>query len=300
MNSKDIETIELDLLIEAIRRRYGYDFREYNKETMARRISHNLSYAGLNNISELIPRILKSKASFERLFYDISITVTEMFRDPRFYVYLRQKVIPVLKTYPFIKVWHAGCASGQEVYSLAIVLQEEGCYDKTQIYATDINDAALAKARAGIYQIENIKKYITNYQQAGGRESFADYFHANYNSAIMNASLKRNVTFANHNLVTDGVFGEMHLIFCRNVLIYFNKPLQEQVFDLFYESLCRKGFLCLGSKESLSLSFLKGKFCEYDPELKIYQKSGDAGSEGLTHRNMDLKSNVLSESNIEV
>lgn len=276
MKQSVLENIEIDLLVEAIYRRYGHDFKHYSKETLQRRILHNLSYAGLNNISELIPRILNSKACFERLFYDISITVTEMFRDPVFYMALRKNIIPVLKTYPYIKIWHAGCATGQEVYSLAIVLKEEGCYDRSQIYATDFNDAALAKAKTGIYSAKNIKEYISNYQQAGGIESFADYYHANYDSVIMDSSLKKNITFANHNLATDSVFGEINLILCRNVLIYFDRTLQDRVLSMFQESLCRNGFLCLGSNESLSFSQVSDDFRQYVGQEKIYQKQAKA------------------------
>jgi chemotaxis protein methyltransferase CheR len=208
----------------------------------------------------------------QNAIYDFSITVTEMFRDPNFYCSFRKNVVPYLKTYPFIKVWHAGCATGEEVYSLAIVLQEEGLYERATIFATDFNEPVLEKAREGIYALKDIRQYTTNYQQAGGSRSFADYYHAQYESAIMDQSLKKNITFASHNLVTDGVFGEMHLIFCRNVLIYFDKTLQNRVLNLFNESLNHGSFLCLGTKETLEFSQVVDSFKTIDGRARIYQK----------------------------
>ena len=216
--------------------------------------------------------ILHDPSVFEKVVYDFSITVTEMFRDPSFYQSLRNKIIPYLKTYPFIKIWHAGCATGEEVYSLAILLKEEGIYNKATIFATDFNEHALDVARQGIYSLKDTQKYSTNYQKAGGKASFSDYYYARYNSAIMRKSLSKNVTFANHNLVTDGVFGEMHLILCRNVLIYFNKDLQNKVLTLFNESLIHGGFLALGSKETLSFSSIENDFKPIDKKNKIFRK----------------------------
>ena len=180
-----------------------------------------------------------------------------MFRDPWFYLALREKVIPFLKTFPFINVWQAGCATGEEVYSLAIILKEEGLYERSHIYATDFNDAALEKAKTRIYPLERIKEYSINYQKAGGKQSLADYYRAQYQSVIMDTALQQNITFANHNLATDGVFGEMHLILCRNVLIYFDRDLQSRVLSLFQNSLPYNGFLCLGSKETIHFSKVK-------------------------------------------
>ena len=195
-----------------------------------------------------------------------------MFRDPEVYLALRQQVVPYLKTYPFIKVWHAGCATGEEVYSTAIILKEEGFNNHATIFATDFNDHALQKAREGIFSQNRMQQYTRHYQQAGGQNSFADYYHAQYEYARMNSALKENITFANHNLVTDGVFSEMHLIFCRNVLIYFDRTLQNRVLQLLYNSLVHGGFLCIGNNETIEFSSVKEKFRIVDENAKIYQK----------------------------
>ncbi|OQY58480.1 MAG: chemotaxis protein CheR [Desulfobacteraceae bacterium 4572_88] len=272
MKENEIEKIEVDLFVEAIFQRYGYDFKHYAKASVRRRTRNLLQKTGYSRISEMIPKLLYDESFFQSLVCDFSITVTEMFRDPDFFMGLRKKVIPYLKTYPFVKIWHAGCATGEEVYSLAIVLKEEGLYDRATIFATDFNDTALKKAKDGIYPIENIRHYTANYQKAGSTESFSKYYHAEYESAIMDQALKERITFANHNLATDGVFGEMHLILCRNVLIYFDKTLQNRVFDLFSNSLIHKGFLCIGSKESLQFSEVCEHFSVADEKQKIYQK----------------------------
>jgi len=267
----DIEQIELDLLLEAIYRGYGYDFRNYSLASVKRRVQHHLTKTEFKTISELMSKILYDEALFQSLFFDMSVTVTEMFRDPWFYLTLREKVVPFLKTFPFINVWQAGCATGEEVYSLAILLQEEGLYNRTQIYATDFNDVALEKAKTRIYPLERIKEYTVNYQKAGGRHSLADYYRAQYQSIIFDTALQKNITFANHNLATDSVFGEMHLILCRNVLIYFDRTLQERVLSLFKDSLLYNGFLCLGSKETIHFSKVKKEFVEFAVKEKIYQ-----------------------------
>ncbi len=275
METHQIEAIETDLLLEAIFRRYGYDFRDYARASMERRIRHGLQRLGCGQISELTRRILYEPEFFQELIDGFSITVTEMFRDPEVYAQLRTQVVPYLATYPFIKVWHAGCATGEEVYSLAILLAEEGILERTTIYATDFNETALHTAREGIYPIDRLQVYSDNYQKSGGRSTLANYYLAQYDSVIMAKSLKKNVTFARHNLVSDRVFGEMHLIICRNVMIYFNRDLQERVLTLFDESLIGNGFLCLGSKESLRFSSLAGKFHELDPPLKVHRKRRD-------------------------
>lgn len=276
----DIEQIEIQLVLEAMQLRYGYDFSGYSRETIKRRIATTLSKTGpkghparCERISDMIPKILHDPEFFGSIVRDISITVTEMFRDASVYLKLREKVIPVLRTYPFINIWHAGCATGQEVYSMAILLQEEGLYDRAQIYATDMNDDALSKAKEGIYPINEIGLYTRNYQQAGGKNSFADYYHAKYDYAKMDQSLKRNITFANHNLVADGVFAETHLVLCRNVFIYFDKALQNRALRLFADSLCRGGFLCLGASESLAFSAVEQDFTEFAKNEKIYRKA---------------------------
>lgn len=267
-----LEQIEIQLLLEAVRLRYGYDFSGYSQDTLRRRICQMLSKDDVGSISGMIKKILRKPEYFEKFIYEMSITVTEMFRDPPVYLALREKVIPLLKTYPFINIWHAGCATGQEVYSMAILLKEEGLYDRARIYATDINDAALATAREAIYPLEQMSLYTRNYQWAGGKGSFADYYHAKYDNAKIDKSLKRNITFASHNLVTDKVFAEMHLILCRNVFIYFNKNLQNHVLKLFKNSLCRGGVLCLGSSESLSFSDVDADFESFVEDEKIYRK----------------------------
>jgi len=272
INNLENEELEIRLLLEAIFLKYGYDFRDYSKAHLKRRIMHRLSLSELNTISQMQHQVLYDRWFLETLLRDFSINVTEMFRDPPFYKAFRQEVVPVLKTYPYIKVWHAGCSSGEEVYSMAILLKEEGLYERTQIYATDFNVEVLEKAKQAIYPIDDIKEYTYNYQQSGGLASFADYYIARYDSVILDQALKRKIIFADHNLVTDGVFGEMHVIICRNVLIYFNRDLQNNVFKLFYESLRNGGFLGIGTKESLRFSDYMGKFNIISENLKIYQK----------------------------
>ncbi|MDH4317360.1 MAG: protein-glutamate O-methyltransferase CheR [Desulfobulbaceae bacterium] len=272
MDNNEIEDLELKLLLEAVFIRYGYDFRNYSRASVKRRVKHFMAASGYAKVSEIIPALLYRQSVFENLLQYFSVTVTEMFRDPEVYGSLRIRVIPLLRTYPFLKIWHAGCASGEEVYSLAILLHEEGIYDRCTIYATDFNEIVLEKARRGIYPIADIKKHLENYRLAGGTFSLTDYFDAHYESVIMSQDLKKNITFARHNLVTDQVFGEIHLILCRNVLIYFNQTLQERVFKLFDESLVRGGFLCLGKKESLKF-FESGKcYEEVEKNMQIYRK----------------------------
>jgi len=272
MNSDDIEKIELELFLEAIHYRYGYDFRHYARASVRRRVRHILGKTGCKNVSDLIPLLIHDEQFATKAIYDFSITVTEMFRDPDFYRAVRQAVVPYLKTFPFIKIWVAGCATGEEVYSLAILLQEEGLYNRAKIYATDFNDTALKKASDGIYPLKDVQQYTSNYQKSGGACSFSDYYHAEYNSAIMDQSLKSNITFSNHNLVTEGSFSEVQVIFCRNVLIYFDRSLQNWVFNTFANSLSRSGFLCLGTKETLEFSAIYDQFKVIDAQERIYQK----------------------------
>lgn len=266
------EELEIRLLLEALYLKYGYDFRNYSPAHMKRRIAHRMTMEGAESITDLQQKVIYDKEFLRTILSDFSINVTEMFRDPSFYRAFRENVIPVLKTYPFIRVWHAGCSTGEEVYSMAILLKEEGLYDRAQIYATDFNTAALDKAKEGIYTISNVKDYTHNYQQAGGKSSFADYYVSKYNSIILNASLKQKITFADHNLVKDGVFGEMHVIVCRNVLIYFNRELQNKVIRLFLDSLHNGCFLCLGSKEDIKYSTSVEKFNDFVKKEKIFQR----------------------------
>ena len=267
------ERIEVDLLLEAVYRFYGYDFRDYARASLKRRIEQRVRFAKLTHISEMIPLILAERDFFNSFLMDMSISVTEMFRDPQIFVALREKVFEALRTYSFLKIWHAGCATGEEVYSMAILLKEAGLYEKTQIYATDYNKHSLSIAQKGIYSLKNMRTYTENYQKAGGLTSFSEYYYAKYDSAIIRDAIKKNITFAHHNLVCDGVFGEMNLILCRNVLIYFNGDLQNRVLNLFSESLCNRGFLCLGSKESLVGREVENDFQVIAKKEKIYQKN---------------------------
>lgn len=271
----DIETqnIELQLLLQAIYFKYGYDFRNYAKASIKRRIQHRMNKEELPNFSAMQHKLLYDLSFFNRLLLDLSINVTEMFRDPNFYLTLRKFVIPELKKLPFLKIWHAGCSSGEEVYSMAIILKEEGLYQHTQIYATDMNQVVLNQAKQGIYSLNKLQQYTANYQKAGGQESFSDYYSAYYDHVVMAQFLKENILFSDHNLATDGVFGEMNLIICRNVLIYFNRELQHRALGLFFESLTPQGYLCLGSKESIRFSEYSSAFEDVNRGEKIYLKT---------------------------
>ena len=272
MKESDRENLEIELLLEAIFKVYGYDFRRYARASIRRRILQFMQLAGFDSISAMISPVIHDEYFFEKLVREFSITVTEMFRDPPMFLALRKEIIPLLRSRPYIKIWHAGCATGEEAYSLAIVIEEEEFSKRCIIFATDFNDAALAKAKEGIFSLDNVRQYSQNYQQSGGKFSLSDYYHARYEAMVINSTLKERITFANHNLVMDQVFTETHLILCRNVLIYFNKELQERVLRLFYESLLYGGFLCLGSKESLLFSNYQDKFRVIDAKNKIYQK----------------------------
>jgi chemotaxis protein methyltransferase CheR len=266
------QDIEIRLLVEAIYQKYGYDFRNYSQAHIKRRILNRFNHSGLKHITDMIHEALNNHKFVDQILMDLSITVTEMYRDPGFYKALREEVIPILKTYPFIKIWHAGCASGEEVYSMAIMLKEEGLYQKTQIYATDFNPVIIKQARDGIYPINRMKEFTVNYQKSGGKSSFSDYYTANYESAKLLETLKKNIVFATHNLVTDSVFAEVNLVVCRNVLIYFDRILQDKVINLFVDSLPGGGILCLGSKENLQFSSHYALFNPLIPGEKIYIK----------------------------
>jgi chemotaxis protein methyltransferase CheR len=272
MDEFENQNIEIQLLLQAIYLKYGYDFRNYAKASIKRRIQHRLTKSGMANVSAMQHKLLYDVAFFNTLLLDLSINVTEMFRDPNFYLALRKSVFPILKQFPYLKIWHAGCSTGEEVYSMAILLKEEGLYERTQIYATDMNEVVLKKAKEGIFAIDQLKHYTENYQKAGGKESFSDYYVAHYDHVVMDKSLKEHVLFSDHNLATDGVFGEMNLVVCRNVLIYFNRELQNRVLGLFLESLADRGFLCLGSKESIRFSEQSDNFDDVVKDEKIYQK----------------------------
>ncbi len=272
MEDNEIEDIEIDCLLEAISRCHGYEFRGYARASLKRRILNRMTQQGLTRISEMIPNILYDNESFDHFLTDMSISVTEMFRDPIVFKSIREAIIPKLKSYPRINVWHAGCATGEEPYSMAILLAEEGIISKARIYATDFNNKSLAKAEKGVYPIDGIQKFTRNYIKAGGKKSFADYYSAKYNSAKMKESLKNVITFANHNLMGDKVFAETHLVLCRNVLIYFKQSLQNQVLALIRDSLVNRGFLVLGDKETLQFSIVENDFEVFDKKMRIYRK----------------------------
>ena len=267
-----LERIEIELLLEAVLRHYGFDFRSYAYSSLRRRVWKRIEAEGLGTVSALQDRVLHDADVMERLLDDLSVTVTAMFRDPSFYIAFREKVVPALRTYPFTRIWVAGCSTGEEVYSMAILLQEEDLYDRARMYATDMNEAALRRARDGIFPLERMQEYTENYIKAGGRRSFSEYYTAGYRGALFDAALKRNVVFAQHNLVTDGSFTEFNVVLCRNVLIYFDKTLQARVHRLFYDSLTMFGILALGSKESLRFSKFEGCYEPLVSSEKLYRK----------------------------
>jgi len=272
MTRKDTSELEISSLLEAIYQKYGYDFRQYSKAHINRRIRNSMVLSGLEEVSQIQSKVLNNEKYAYILLQELSITVTEMFRDENFYKSLRENVIPILKTYPFLKIWHAGCATGEEAYSMAIILQEEGLYDRTTIYATDFNQHALNRAKEGIISNALMREYTSNYQLSGGKEPFSSYYTSSHNHIIMNQSLKKNIVWANHNLVSDSVFAEVHLILCRNVLIYFDNTLQNKVQKLFLESLINGGILCLGTKESLRFTEFYEKYSELDKKQRIFKK----------------------------
>ena len=272
MNESEREELELSLLLSAVEQSYGYDFHNYAKASLLRRVKKYISLHDREFISDLIPLFLHNDKAFARFVQQLSVPITEMFRDPDFFHTLRSEVMPLLKTYPFIKVWHAGCATGQEVYSMAIMLEEEGLLDRCRIYATDFNESALEIARNGIYPSRSLELYENNYEESGGRAKLSDYYHQMYDSIKLNERLLEKVTFANHNLVTDGVFGEMNLILCRNVLIYFNQTLQDRVLSILADSLCSLGFLCIGKRENLQFSPIAKHLDAIDRCQRVYRK----------------------------
>ena len=268
----ELERVEIELLLEGVYRHYGFDFRSYAYASLRRRLWKRIEAEGLTTISALQARVLHDPESMERLLLDLSVSVTAMFRDPNFYVVFRDTVVPMLRTYPFIRVWHVGCSTGEEVYSTAILLEEEGLLDRTRIYATDINDSVLQQARGGIFPLNRMQEYTDNYIRAGGKRSFSEYYTAKYDGALFSPALTRNIVFSQHNLVTDRSFSEFNVIFCRNVLIYFDRDLQNKVHALFYESLVTYGVLALGSKESLRFSQYEPCYEKLHTREKLYRK----------------------------
>jgi len=267
-----LECIEIGLLLEGIYQYYGYDFRNYALSSIRRRVWHRLRAENLLTISSLQEKVLHDESCMERLYCDFSINVTGMFRDPEFFLALRQKVVPFLRDIPFLRIWDAGCSSGEEVLSLAILLHEEGLLNKTRIYATDMNAKILERARVGQYSLEKMQSYTRNYLNSGGLQAFSEYYEVKSQGVVFDSILSKNVVFAQHNLATDRSFNEFHLILCRNVLIYFNRLLQERVHSLFYDSLCHNGFLGLGSKEEVRLTEYAKCYEEVDKLSKIYRK----------------------------
>lgn len=263
---------DYDNLLNSVKSVYGYDFTDYSGASVKRRINHFMDSRKIATLNELSKIVLNDESIFEEFIQQISVTVTEMFRDPPFYKSLRENVLDRLATYPFIKVWIAGCATGEEVYSIAILLEEEGLLNRSIIYATDINQKSLKVAKEGVYDIEKMKSHTINYQKSGGKKSFSEYYKSKYNSVMFNKSLRENIIFSPHNLVIDKSFNEFQLIICRNVLIYFNQDLQNRVINLFYKSLCIFGFLGLGNKESLLFSDNRKDFEEIDRKEKIFMK----------------------------
>lgn len=267
-----VEDIEIQLLLEALFQRYHYDFRHYARASIKRRLVQAQIQLGFTSISLMQDSLLHDPATLPRLLDYLTVQVSEMFRDPAYFRALREKVLPHLRTYPSLKVWVAGCSNGEELYSLAILFREEGLDQRTLFYATDINPQALRAAEAGVYPLDQIRKFTENHQKSGAKSSLSDYYTADYGRAVFDKSLRNQVVFSDHSLVTDAVFAEMHLISCRNVLIYFDRGLQDRAIGLFQNSLARKGFLGLGSKETLRFSKHAGAFADFVREEKIYQR----------------------------
>jgi chemotaxis protein methyltransferase CheR len=268
----ETETLELQLLLEGVYRQYGFDFREYAPASLKRRVWRRVHAEHAGTIAGLLALVLHNADVMERLLLDLSINVTSMFRDPSFYVAFREKVVPTLRTYPFTRIWCAGCSTGEEVYSISIVLQEEGLYDRTRIYATDINEQVLNTARAGVFPLEKMQQYTQNYIKGGGTRDFSEYYVAAYDGARFSRSLTENTVFAQHNLASDRAFNEFNVIMCRNVMIYFDKRLQDRVHQLFFESLDTFGVLALGHKESVAFTPFAESYEVVDAAERIYRK----------------------------
>jgi chemotaxis protein methyltransferase CheR len=260
-----LEDVEIALLLEGVYRHYGHDFRDYALPSLRRRIRQAMLDEGARTVSALQAMVLHDPRSLQRLVLALSVNVTSLFRDPPFYRALRERVVPLLRTYPKVRIWHAGCATGEEVYSFAVVLEEEGLYDRCQIYATDMSESVLSAAAAGEFPLRAVREGSANYARGGGGRGFASYYSVAGDRAVMRPSLRRNVVFAQHNLVTDRSFNEFNVVFCRNVLIYFNRDLQDRVHRLLYQSLARFGFLALGAKETV----------QFSPYERAYQDLGE-------------------------
>ena len=272
MHENELEEIEIALLLEGVYRYYGFDFRDYSRASLRRRIWSVARAEGLATISALQDRVLHDRVALERFLLAISVNVTAMFRDPSFYLAFRSRVVPLLRTYPFIRIWHTGCSTGEEVYSMAILLVEEDLHSRCRIYATDINEAALRKARDGIFPLNKMQEYTQSYLRSGGKRAFSEYYTAAYGSAIFAAALRENIVFSQHNLAMDRSFNEFHVILCRNVLIYFNERLQARVHDLLYDSLVKFGVLGLGHNESTHFSPHEHSYAELEHGTRLYRR----------------------------
>lgn len=272
METQEVEDIEIGLLLEGVFQVYGYDFREYGEASLRRRLTQWLNTSDFANFSEAQARVLREREVFIGLLEGITVNVSEMFRDPQFFKALREEVVPHLKTYPFIKIWVAGCATGEEAYSLAILLDEEGLEGHYRIYATDINEKVLRQAQEGIYPLDRMQQFTQRYQKSGGKRDFADYYTARYDRAILARQLRDHTVFASHNLAVDAGIGEMQMVLCRNLLIYFKTALKERVLALIDRNLANGGFLCLGMKETLSGRGIAGRYREMARGVRIYRK----------------------------
>jgi chemotaxis protein methyltransferase CheR len=271
-SQNEIEALEVQIFLEAVFRRYGFDFRDYAYAFIRRRICNQVRAEGLKSIPELREKTLRDPASMERFLLEVTVNVTAMFRDPRFYRAFRTKVVPHLRKLPFLRIWHVGCSTGEEVYSMAILLHEEGLYPRCRVYATDMNEEVLARAKAGIFLLAVLQEYTVNYLKAGGSGFLSEYYTAKYDNVIFQRSLTENIVFARHNLVTDSSFNEFHVVLCRNVMIYFNDTLTRRVHRLLYESLTALGFLGLGNKESMKFTPFEACYEILDEREKIYRK----------------------------
>lgn len=274
-NQQENIDIELRMLVEAVYLKYNYDFRDYTGASQKRRVLVALREMDCETVSELQAKVLHQPEAFSQLLQYLTIPVSEMFRDPEYFAAIRSQVVPHLRTYPSLKIWVAGCSTGEEVYSLAILLHEEGLLDRTMIYATDINPVSLDAARRGVFPLDRMRLFTENYQKSGGKRAFSDYYTAAYGGALFERMLVENVTFADHSLATDSVFSETHFVSCRNVMIYFNRRLQNRVLGLFHESLCHRGFLGLGSKESIDFSSYAHRFEPLARRERLFRKAAE-------------------------
>jgi chemotaxis protein methyltransferase CheR len=268
----ELEAIEIELLLEGVFRHYGYDFREYSRASLGRRIWNVIRSEGLSTISGLQERVLHDPDCMDRLLLGISVHVSSMFRDPTFFLAVRTKIIPLLRTCPFIRVWNAGCSTGEETYSVAILLREEGLYERSRIYATDMSTDVLKRAKDGIFPLDAMREYTRNYVRSGGGRSFSEYYTAGHGHAVFHPSLRENIVFSLHNLAVDGSFNEFNLILCRNVMIYFAASLQDRVHSLLYNSLAKSGILGLGAKESLEFTPHRDSYEQVVPGQKLYRR----------------------------